>query len=123
VSRPTYDLTVHGPNGFLRQFKGSIGGGAAEVEAKHGGGGQLRLTLTNGTNTAVRLTVTDGYHKPPAQTYLVGPRAKVAAEVRLDATNNWYDASVVSEQDAAFLRRLAGHVETGRPSTSDPAIG
>jgi phospholipase C len=35
----------------------------------------------------------------------------------------WYDLSVVCEQDGTFLRRLAGHIETGRPSTSDPAIG
>ena len=36
--------------------------------------------------------------------------------------HGWYDLSVTSDQDDAFLRRLAGHVETGRPSTSDPAI-
>jgi phospholipase C len=30
---------------------------------------------------------------------------------------------VTSAEDAGFLRRTAGHVETGRVSTSDPAIG
>jgi len=29
---------------------------------------------------------------------------------------------VTSAGDARFLRRLAGRVETGRPSTSDPAL-
>jgi phospholipase C len=124
ASGTTYDLAVHGPNGFLRQFKGSVSGGEPEVEAKHGGrDDQLRLTLTNKGSVAVRLTVTDAYHKQPARTYLVRPNADVTATVGIDATNNWYDVSVVSAQDGAFLRRLAGHVETGHPSTSDPAIG
>jgi phospholipase C len=99
-------------------------GGEPEVEAKHGGrDDQLRLTLTNKGSAAVRLTVTDAYHKQPARTYLVRPNADVTATVGIDATNNWYDVSAVSAQDGAFLRRLAGHVETGHPSTSDPAIG
>jgi phospholipase C len=34
----------------------------------------------------------------------------------------WYDLAVACDQDSTFLRRLAGHVETGRPSTSDPAL-
>ena len=37
--------------------------------------------------------------------------------------NYWYDASIVSAADPSFLRRLAGHVESGQPSTTDPAIG
>jgi phospholipase C len=28
----------------------------------------------------------------------------------------------VSDRDDAFLRRLAGHVETGAPGVSDPGI-
>jgi phospholipase C len=36
-------------------------------------------------------------------------------------SGNWYDVAVVSDQDPKFLRRFAGHVETGRPGTSDPA--
>jgi phospholipase C len=36
-------------------------------------------------------------------------------------SNGWYDLSVTADRDGAFLRRFAGHVETGRASTSDPA--
>ncbi len=38
------------------------------------------------------------------------------------AGKRWYDVKVVSDKDAAFLRRFAGHVENGRPGVSDPAI-
>jgi phospholipase C len=41
--------------------------------------------------------------------------------VRRDA--HWYDLAVTSDHDPAFLRHLAGHGETGRPSLSDPGIG
>jgi hypothetical protein len=30
---------------------------------------------------------------------------------------------VTAAAEPAYLRRLAGHVETGRASTSDPALG
>jgi phospholipase C len=38
-------------------------------------------------------------------------------------THGWYDITVTSSEDARFVRGLAGHVENGRPSVSDPALG
>jgi phospholipase C len=34
----------------------------------------------------------------------------------------WYDFVLNIESDAAFLQQLAGHIETGRDSVTDPAI-
>ena len=34
----------------------------------------------------------------------------------------WYDLTVISDADTTFLRRFAGHVETGATGVSDPAI-
>jgi phospholipase C len=47
------------------------------------------------------------------------------AEVYLDLrdTHGWYDVQVTVDTDRTFIRRLAGHVETGRDSASDPALG
>ena len=36
--------------------------------------------------------------------------------------HGWYDVRIAVDWNPAFGRRLAGHVETGRPSISDPAI-
>jgi phospholipase C len=122
-SNTTYDLTVHGPNGFLRQFKGSVGSVGAEVVERHAGrSDQLRLALSNEGDVAVRLTVTDAYRQQQPKTYLLRPHAAVSATMGLRGSNDWYDVSIVSADDDSFLRRLAGHMETGRPSTSDPAI-
>jgi phospholipase C len=38
-------------------------------------------------------------------------------------THGWYDVTITSSGDTAFVRHLAGHVESGRVSISDPALG
>ena len=40
----------------------------------------------------------------------------------LDSSFGWYDLAVTIDSNSPFERRLAGHVETGRDSMSDPAI-
>jgi len=35
----------------------------------------------------------------------------------------WYDLTVTVNSDSNALWRIAGHVETGRDSVSDPALG
>ncbi|WAL68890.1 phospholipase C, phosphocholine-specific [Amycolatopsis cynarae] len=118
-----YDYSVHGPNGFVRQFTGSPLGAGPEVTARHDGeSGQVRLVLVNNGATTVRLTVTDAYGNERPETRVLRPGTRVTATVRTERTHGWYDLSVRSDGDAAFLRRLAGHVETGRAATSDPAI-
>jgi phospholipase C len=119
-----YDVTVHGPNGFLRRFAGDARSAGPEVSARHNSrDGRVRLVLSNKGSTSVRLTVADGYRCEPPATYLLPPGGSVVHTARPTRSNNWYDLSVTSDHDAAFLRRLAGHVETGLASTSDPAIG
>ena len=41
----------------------------------------------------------------------------------LRSSFGWYDVTVEADTDRNFLRRLAGHVENGRDSASDPAFG
>jgi phospholipase C len=122
-SRAAYDLTVHGPGGFLRRFKGSPATSGLEVTARHDGGtGEVKLVFTNGGAVTVRLTLTDAYGRERPRTLVLRPGARVAGAVHTRHSSGWYDVSVVADRDGTFLRRLAGHVETGRASTSDPAI-
>ncbi|MFI5860713.1 phosphocholine-specific phospholipase C [Streptomyces sp. NPDC051546] len=116
------NLTVWGPNGFLRTWKGPAKKAGPEVTARHDKAtGNLLLSLTNEGTAAVNLTVTNAYGGT-AQTLRVAAGATVAHTVALSATARWYDVSVVSDADATFLRRFAGHVETGATGVSDPAI-
>ena len=41
----------------------------------------------------------------------------------LDQFYGWYDLIVTVAGDPTFKYRLAGHVETGEDSFSDPALG
>jgi phospholipase C len=121
-----YDLSLHGPNGFFRRFKGAPpdpAGAAPEVQARFDArGGVLHLTMSNQGRTSCALHIASALGGGEVRQQLPpGATARIAWSVRRDA--HWYDLAVTSDHDPAFLRHLAGHGETGRPSLSDPGIG
>ncbi|UUZ46721.1 DUF756 domain-containing protein [Massilia sp. B-10] len=118
---------MHGPNGFLRQFKGSTAANTARpdvrVEYEPGVPG-LVLYLSNvGGSTACTVTVADNAYGAAGSTVVIGPSATVALKRPLGTSFGWYDLSIRSSSDSQFLRRIAGHVETGGASRTDPQIG
>ncbi|GGT78827.1 phosphocholine-specific phospholipase C [Streptomyces lateritius] len=123
-SAGVYDLTVTGPNGFLRTFKGPGRTAGPEVTARHDTvGGNLVLTMTNPGAVDVHLKVTRAAaYGGGTQTFKVVKGATVTHTVDLRGSRRWYDVSVVSDANATFLRRFAGHVETGAAGVSDPGI-
>ncbi|MFB7008719.1 phosphocholine-specific phospholipase C [Streptomyces sp. NPDC056237] len=116
----SYDLTVHGPNGFLRTFRGNNKTAEPEVTVRHDAG-NLKLTLSNPSTADAHLTVTNAYGGEH-QTYTVHAGATVVQSMDLRATKRWYDLTVVVEGNAGYLRRLAGHVDNGQAGVSDPGI-
>ncbi|MFI6649404.1 phosphocholine-specific phospholipase C [Streptomyces sp. NPDC050529] len=123
-SKGVTDLTVHGPNGFLRTFRADGKAVGPEVTARHDAAtGGLQLTFVNGGSATVRLTVRSAVgYGGGVQTFAVRAGATVKHELDLRGSKNWYDVTVVSDVDATFLRRFAGHVETGRAGSSDPGL-
>ncbi|GHD92152.1 phosphocholine-specific phospholipase C [Streptomyces naganishii] len=116
----SHDLTVHGPNGFLRVFKGPGKTAGPEVTARHVGD-DVELAFTNKGAKTASLKVSSGYGGKP-RTVRVRPGATVKERYSLAASARWYDLTVTDEGEAGFVRRFAGHVENGRPGVSDPAI-
>lgn len=126
-STPTYDLSVHGPNGYLRQFAGATTATAArpEVRVEYDTsipGVLLYLSNAGGTQ-ACTFSVSDNAYGGPANTHIVAAGATIAVSRALGASFGWYDLSVRSSSDSQYLRRIAGHVETGQASRTDPQIG
>jgi phospholipase C len=120
-SHGVYDLDVYGPNGFLRSFRGKPVPGP-EVKARHNARtGDLDLTITNSSAVDHHVTVTNAYGGQPKQLKV---RAGTSAKYTVDLhhSHSWYDVELTSAADDAWHRRLAGHVETGKPSLSDPGI-
>jgi phospholipase C len=120
-----YDLSVYGPNGFLRAFKGSISGpdkANLDVRAEYGREGQsITLSCSNrGTQTAT-IQLTDAYTDKTVSGG-VKPGERFDRTFSLGDTSGWYDIIVGVEQDAGFRYQLAGHIENGRESQTDPAI-
>src|SRR5262249_8423837 len=121
-----YDLSVYGPNGFLRSFKGSVGVGAAmlDVVSQYGtkAHGSIAWTITNLANAQADVSVLDAY-TGKSTSKLLPPHQTLAYVLQLDRFGGWYDLIVTVSGDASFNYRLAGHVETGKDSISDPALG
>ncbi|MES2126122.1 MAG: phospholipase C, phosphocholine-specific [Pseudomonadota bacterium] len=125
-STPTYDLSVNGPNGFLRQFKGTVAATAAAPEvtvAEDPAGPGLVLTLANSGSQSCNLTISDNAYGTAPTVHSVAAGTSVTVNRTLAASFAWYDLSISSSSDTQFLRRLAGRVETGAPGRTDPAIG
>jgi phospholipase C len=122
-----YDLSAYGPNGFLRAFRGSASPAAKanlRVESRYDvDDDTVVLMLTNLGKVAVRVTVSNAYGHDRALTRLLRPGQSDRQRWELKKTFGWYDLSVVTDSDPGFLRRLAGHLENGRDSVSDPAFG
>lgn len=123
----SYELSVHGPNGFLRQFKGGTAATPARPEVRVEYDVVLSavvLYLSNsGGSQSCTFSVSDNAYGAANSTVIVGPSATVALTRPLGASFGWYDLSIRSSSDSQFLRRAAGHVETGMAGRTDPLIG
>nr|WP_315254958.1 phospholipase C, phosphocholine-specific [uncultured Duganella sp.] len=118
-----YDLSVHGANGFLRQFSGRHASDGAELETRYDSG-NLILLLCNREGRATRhFIVADNAYHAAAATYSVAAGQVATVPCNLSRSFGWYDFSITSDAYPQWLRRAAGHVETGRASRTDPAIG
>ena len=115
-----YDLTVHGPHGYLRQFRGDLVSSVVEARISCIPGRETAsLSLGNTGTEPTNIVVTEQYTRI-RQEIEVPAGAVQQHEFNLENSFGWYDLSITSA-DKSYLRRFAGHVETGHPSVSDPA--
>jgi phospholipase C len=120
-----YDLSVYGPNGFFRAYKGSvIGATSANIQTTiaydvaHGG---VTLTALNSGTAACQLQVLNVYTSETVAKEL-NAGAMFQQFFSLQRYYGWYDLVLTVEEDPVFRQQFAGHLETGKDSTTDPAI-
>lgn len=123
----SYSLSVYGPNGFVRYFNGSIGSSAAALNVRSSndsedGGGSIRWRVSNVAASNAEVNVLDAY-TGESTTQLLQRHEGFEGELSLGQFHGWYDLIVTVAGDPTFKYRLAGHVETGKDSFSDPALG
>lgn len=125
-----YDLTLAGPNGYMRRYAGIPAAAGSRPEAaltethgqRHAG-----LILANRGNRPIDFVISmeTAYASaaPATRTVRVAPGEQAEVPLPLEATQGWYDLTVSTPDDPAFLRRFAGKVEDGRDGLTDPGIG
>lgn len=127
----SYDLNVHGPNGFIRRFAGNrvtattTGNANPEVTLRYSPAeGRVYLSMTNSGAKACVVTVRTNNRGGGPWTYVVNPGATAEDWFSTgNGMNGWYDLTATADTTDGFLRRFAGHMETGAETTSDPVMG
>jgi phospholipase C len=120
-----YDLSVHGPNGFLRTFTGTIGVGGPNLRTHatyDAAASTITLTITNQSANGVAITIRNGYNGTESHR-VIAANGSATQSWPLSITHGWYDLAISVDFDTVLEQRLAGHLETGQPSFSDPLMG
>jgi phospholipase C len=122
----TYDLSVYGPNGFFRAFKGGISGpqtAVLEVRAHFDEqASEIRLEIANRSSDTAQVGIFNRYTSQITRLVLER-HATASTRFDLERTSNWYDLAITVDADPRFLTQLAGHLENGEDSISDPLMG
>jgi len=122
-----YDVSVHGPNGFVRRFSGD--GAQERIQVLVGLGGTstrpaITWTVTNTGRLPARFHVHNGVSSGPRRVVtIVAGATHSATEDVMTTAFGWYDLSFTLEEDPFFLRRFAGHLENGDDSRTHPGVG
>ena len=119
-----YDLTVYGPNGYFRSFKGTVGAKVqpeihVHYETRRRG---LRLNIGNpGADEVTVKVAANAYRNDGPWTLTIAPGGSVERGWSLRASGRWYDFTVIVPASPDYERRVAGRVENGKDGHSDPA--
>jgi phospholipase C len=119
-----FDVTVVGPNRFLRRFTGDTAAAGAQLSVRaeytEGARPRLRLTLANHGDQAVTFTVTaNAYSKDKPRICQVGAhQSGTCTADPLAGAGGWYDLTVTASTDPSWSQRFTGHLENGEPSVT-----
>ena len=121
-----YDLTVVGPNRFLRRFQGNATTAGAQLSLTAAyqragtAGTGLFLTFANqGTQRAVFTITSTNYRTGDPDTHKVNAGASSTYSAAVNGSaHGWYDLTVTCDLDPAWSQRLTGHVEDGNDGVS-----
>jgi phospholipase C len=117
-----YDLWILGPNGFHRHFRGTAEPTVAVAAAFDPKAVKLTLSVRNTGGEPLDVNAMGNAYAMKTWRAPVPPGQTLANAWPLAGSAGWYDLSVTVLGHPGWLRRYAGRLETGRHSTSDPAM-
>ncbi len=126
-----YHLQTYGPNGFFREFKGNAADPNISVVCeyertknnKKALTGNIELIIKNIDCQLVTVEIFDNAYKSGNHTKVLAGMSSTSIVLDLSKSFGWYDFSIKVKSNQVFEKRYAGHVETGKPSISDPVMG
>ncbi len=121
--REIYHLRVCGPNGFLREFSGTVADPQVEIQCEYTKPGDIELRIVSHAERQLTLVVKDHGYKTGHHSIVLQPNTNHPLEFALERSHHWYDFSVTIGGADPFLRRFAGRVETGESGFTDPVMG
>ena len=120
-----YNLSLHGPNGFVRTFASS---GRNDfviemVEVSDKNSVQFSAKCVSDSGKCSGLVIKDmaygeGTHQ---ENGFIKFGEKVVKTFNISKSGNWYDFSI-RNSESSFERRFMGRLETGKDSITDPAM-
>jgi phospholipase C len=118
----SYDLAVYAPNGFYRRFRGSTDQ-AETVRVEYGQDKKSLCFLVGGNGSAERVfSIVDNVYSLGGP-WQIATKATDSASLEIElAADRWYDFSITSRNNPTFIVHVAGRIENGEHSTSDPII-
>lgn len=127
----SYELSVYGPNGFYRNFRGTLDDPLLEVKLRNVTSqennnmltGDLELHVVNRSDRRdYSLDVTDRSYGNKQQRLRVPAKGTVVVSVPAAASHGWYDTQLRVDGFNDYVWQFSGRVETGEWSYSDPAM-
>lgn len=127
-SGSSYNLETHGPNGFFRAYRGTLGGAAhssalAISTQSNRTARMLIIELINEGASALTLTFRDAYASTQMKPVVLAAHGSHPLVVSARSTSGWYDVTITAAEDSTFRVQIAGHLENGQPSITDPLMG
>ena len=126
-----YLLSVHGPNGFYREFRGDGQDPPLTiscicnltVEETHPQPA-IAIEIVNCDKIATHeVEVVDNAYQSDSQRATIAPGESKKLLHNSEHTFGWYDLTIRVAGSELLSKRYAGRIETGKPSFSDPVIG
>ena len=120
-----YDFAVRGPNGFLRQFTGTLAEGATAdllITSQYDPKAQGITTRIFNDGTANYAVTAINNYSGEQVTQSIAPGGTLKHDWKTTPQAGWYDILITVDADPQFAWRLSGHLENGRHSLTDPGI-
>lgn len=125
-----YQLHLHGPNGFFREFNGNSDDPKLVISLEEelnpltkAPPGNAKLKIRNIDNALANIKLKDVAYQKSTIGKSIPPLGEISIPLKLKASYGWYDFAVTNDGNNIFKQRYAGRIETGKETYSDPIMG